>query len=153
MQELEHAISRNAHIYAELKGYGCSADAYHITAPHETGRGAFSAMKRALKNAGVPPSKIDYINAHGTSTPIGDAAENLAIKSLFLGSEGKAKASEINVSSTKGAIGHMLGGAGAIEAAFSILAIDQVRYSCFSILAHMPNIQYLECSSAYYQPG
>ncbi|EGD98581.1 beta-ketoacyl synthase [Trichophyton tonsurans CBS 112818] len=125
LEELEHAISRNAHIYAELKGYGCSADAYHITAPHETGRGAFSAMKRALKNAGVPPSKVDYINAHGTSTPIGDAAENLAIKSLFLGSEGKAKASEINVSSTKGAIGHMLGGAGAIEAAFSILAIDQ----------------------------
>ncbi|EFE29279.1 uncharacterized protein ARB_03850 [Trichophyton benhamiae CBS 112371] len=140
LEELEHAISRNAHIYAELKGYGCSADAYHITAPHETGRGAFSAMKRALKNAGVPPSKIDYINAHGTSTPIGDAAENLAIKSLFLGSEGKAKASEINVSSTKGAIGHMLGGAGAIEAAFSILAIDQVQYSCFLIFAPIPNI-------------
>ncbi|KAF3483008.1 beta-ketoacyl synthase [Arthroderma uncinatum] len=125
LEELEHAHSRNAHIYAELKGYGCSADASHITAPHEDGKGAFSAMRRALKNANLPPSRIDYINAHGTSTVVGDAAENAAIKSLFLGPEGKPKSSDINVSSTKGAIGHLLGGAGAIEAAFTVLAIDK----------------------------
>lgn len=97
-----------------------------MTAPKENGKGALSAMQRALKNAKLPPGKVDYINAHGTSTMIGDAAENAAIKALLLGSDGKSRASDINVSSTKGAIGHLLGGAGAIEAAFSILAIHEV---------------------------
>ncbi|PGH35628.1 beta-ketoacyl-acyl-carrier-protein synthase II [[Emmonsia] crescens] len=125
LEELEHAKSRGAHIYAELKGYGCSGDAYHMTAPKESGEGALSAMKRALKNAQVSPDRVDYINAHGTSTVIGDAAENFAIKTLLLGSGGKQKAADITVSSTKGAIGHLLGGAGAIEAVFSVLAIQE----------------------------
>lgn len=125
-QELEHAKSRGARIYAELKGYGTSADAFHMTAPEENGKGAFTAMKRALKNAQIPPNKVGYINAHGTSTVIGDAAENGAIKSLLLGPEGRTTPSEINLSSTKGAIGHLLGGAGAVEAIFTVLAIHEV---------------------------
>ncbi|KAK2777284.1 Mitochondrial beta-keto-acyl synthase [Onygenales sp. PD_12] len=125
LEELEHAKSRGAHIYAELKGYGCSGDSHHMTAPKESGEGALSAMKRTLKNAKVSADKVDYINAHGTSTAIGDAAENFAIKTLLLGSGGKQKASDINVSSTKGAVGHLLGGAGAIEAVFSVLAIQE----------------------------
>ncbi|WEW57802.1 Mitochondrial beta-keto-acyl synthase [Emydomyces testavorans] len=127
LEELEHAKSRGTRIYAELKGYGCSADAYHMTAPKENGKGALLAMQRALKNAEISPSKVDYINAHGTSTIIGDAAENAAIVSLLLGFEGKDMPSDINISSTKGAIGHLLGGAGAIEAVFSVLAIHEVR--------------------------
>src|SRR5690349_14206528 len=99
-----------------------------MTAPKENGIGAVSAMKRALKNARLPPHKVDYINAHGTSTVIGDAAENAAVKALFLGPDGKRRPSEINISSTKGAIGHLLGGAGAIEAIFSILAIHEVMW-------------------------
>lgn len=97
-----------------------------MTAPQENGEGALLAMKRALKNAKLTPGKVDYVNAHATSTMIGDAAENAAIKSLLLSPEGKERASEINVSSTKGAIGHLLGGAGAIEAVFSVLAIHEV---------------------------
>ncbi|KAJ5894486.1 mitochondrial beta-keto-acyl synthase [Penicillium taxi] len=124
LEELEHARSRGAHIYAELKGYGCSGDAHHITAPKENGQGAFLAMKRALKQAQIPPSAIDYVNAHATSTVVGDAAENAAIKSLLLGPEGKEKPADVNVSSTKGAVGHLLGGAGALEAVFSVLAIQ-----------------------------
>lgn len=100
-----------------------------MTAPKESGEGALSAMKRALKNAQVSPDRVDYINAHGTSTVIGDAAENFAIKTLLLGSGGKQKAADITVSSTKGAIGHLLGGAGAIEAVFSVLAIQEVTIS------------------------
>lgn len=128
-QELEHAKARNANIYAELAGYGNSADAFHLTAPREDGSGAFQAMKKALQAANLPPSKVDYINAHATSTPLGDAAENKAVESLMLGEHGKSKASDVNVSSTKGAIGHLLGAAGAIEAVFSILAIHEV---CFA---------------------
>ena len=97
-----------------------------MTAPEENGKGAFNAMKRALKSAQIPPSKVGYINAHGTSTVIGDAAENGAIKSLLLGPEGRAAPSEINISSTKGAIGHLLGGAGAVEAIFTVLALHEV---------------------------
>lgn len=103
-----------------------------MTAPKENGKGALNAMRRALKNANVSPGIVDYINAHGTSTAIGDAAENAAAKALFLGSEGKLKASDINISSTKGAVGHLLGGAGAIEAVFSIMAIHEVSSHLYS---------------------
>ncbi|KAJ5724952.1 hypothetical protein N7493_006680 [Penicillium malachiteum] len=124
LEELEHARARGAHIYAELRGYGCSSDAHHMTAPKENGEGAFMAMKKALKQAQLPPSAVDYVNAHATSTVVGDAAENAAIKTLLLGAEGKQKPSDVNVSSTKGAVGHLLGGAGAVEAVFSVLAIQ-----------------------------
>ncbi|KAI1128537.1 putative3-oxoacyl--synthase [Nemania abortiva] len=125
LEELEHAKARGARIYAELKGYGCSGDAYHMTAPREDGSGAFLAMKRALKHAQIKPSQIDYINAHATGTAIGDAAEALAIRSIMLGEEGHLREGQVNVSSTKGSIGHLLGAAGAIEAVFSILAITE----------------------------
>jgi 3-oxoacyl-[acyl-carrier-protein] synthase II len=126
LEELEHAKARNARIYAELSGYGLSSDAYHMTAPREDGHGPMTAMKKALKNAGLQPRNVDYINAHATSTALGDAAENRAVKDLLLGEFGKAKASEINFSSSKGAIGHLLGAAGAVEAIYSILSLYDV---------------------------
>jgi 3-oxoacyl-[acyl-carrier-protein] synthase II len=129
IQELDHARARGAHIYAELKGYGCSADSYHMTAPKENGEGAFMAMKKALKQAQLTPGEVDYVNAHATSTIIGDAAENAAIKTLLLGPEGKQNPADINVSSTKGAVGHLLGGAGAVEAVFSVMAIQDVSHT------------------------
>ncbi|KAJ5476174.1 hypothetical protein N7475_001903 [Penicillium sp. IBT 31633x] len=125
LEELEHALARGARIYAELKGYGCSSDAHHMTSPKENGEGAFMAMKKALKQAQLRPAVVDYVNAHATSTVVGDSAENAAIKTLFLGPDGKRKAADINVSSTKGALGHLLGGAGAIEALISVLAIHE----------------------------
>ncbi|KAL6869990.1 Mitochondrial beta-keto-acyl synthase [Amphichorda felina] len=125
LEELEHARARGARIYAEVRGYGCSGDAYHMTAPREDGHGAYLAMKRALKNAGVKPSEVDYINAHGTGTQVGDVAEALAIRRLMLGDDGVSEESQVTVSSTKGAMGHLLGAAGAIEALFSILAIHE----------------------------
>lgn len=97
-----------------------------MTAPREDGHGPYLAMKHALRHAGLKPSSIDYINAHATSTPLGDAAENRAVKNLLLGEEGKTTASEINMSSTKGAIGHLLGAAGSVEAVFTILALHNV---------------------------
>ena len=118
LEEYEHAKKRGANIYAEIVGFGMSADAFHITAPPENGEGAALAMSNALLDANLDASIIDYINAHGTSTPAGDIAETLAIKSVF-----KNSAQDLIVSSTKSMTGHLLGAAGAIEAIFSILAI------------------------------
>ncbi len=118
LEEYEHAKARDANMYAEIIGFGMSADAFHITAPPEEGEGAALAMSNALLDANLNQTKIDYINAHGTSTPAGDIAETLAIKSVF-----KDSAQNLIVSSTKSMTGHLLGAAGAIEAIFSILAI------------------------------
>lgn len=110
-----------------------------MTAPRETGEGPFLAMKKALKHAGIAPQAIDYVNAHATSTPLGDASENRAIKSLLLGEQGKKSASEVNVSSTKGAIGHLLGAAGSVEAIFSILAVHEVRMPMLILIRNPHN--------------
>lgn len=124
LEELQHALDRKAHIYAELRGYGASSDAHHLIAPAADGHGAVLAMRRALRQASLSPSAVDYINAHATSTPLGDKAENAAIKSVMLGPEGKTNPQDINVSSIKGALGHLLGAAGAVEAIASVLAIE-----------------------------
>ena len=118
LEEYEHAKKRDANIYAEVIGYGMSGDAYHITAPEPTGLGALKSMQNALKHACIDPSDLDYINAHGTSTPLGDIIELQAVYKLM-----KGKLDNLVMSSTKSSIGHLLGAAGAVEAVFSILSM------------------------------
>jgi len=134
LEEYEHAKKRGAHIYGELTGYGMSSDAYHMTLPSKGGEGAARCMRNAMNNAGINPEQLDYINAHGTSTPAGDAAETEAAK-LALGAHSK----NIVMSSTKSMTGHLLGAAGGIEAVFSTLAIrDQIAPPTINIFNQDP---------------
>jgi 3-oxoacyl-[acyl-carrier-protein] synthase II len=131
LEELEHARSRGAHIYAEVLGFGASGDAGHITQPDELGVGAARAMQSALEDASINPDQIDYINAHGTSTPLGDKAETLAVKTV-LGQH----APKTSISSTKSQLGHSLGASGGIEMVLTIKAIENSvvrrRSTCYA---------------------
>jgi 3-oxoacyl-[acyl-carrier-protein] synthase II len=122
LESLEHAQKRNAPILAEIVGYGMSGDAYHITQPEENGDGAYRVMRAAIKDAKISPDDIGYVNAHGTSTPLGDVIETRALKRVF-----GERAKQVPVSSTKSMTGHLLGGAGGLEAGISVLALrDQI---------------------------
>ncbi|MGH7904883.1 MAG: beta-ketoacyl-ACP synthase II, partial [Candidatus Dormibacteraceae bacterium] len=132
LEDWEHAQRRGARILAEVAGYGASADAYHLVAPDPSGRGARRAMTRAMEKAGVGPDGVDYIQAHGTSTPLNDAAETLAVKQVL----GEERARRVPISSTKSMTGHSLGGAGAIESIFSVMALLDGRVP--------PTINYVE---------
>jgi 3-oxoacyl-[acyl-carrier-protein] synthase II len=118
LEEFEHARARGATIYAELAGFGLSGDAYHMTSPAEGGEGAVQCMRNALRNAAINPEQVDYINAHGTSTPVGDRAETIAIKTTF-----GEHAYKLAVGSTKSMVGHLLGAAGGVEAVYTVLSI------------------------------
>ncbi|HUT84877.1 MAG TPA: beta-ketoacyl-ACP synthase II [Thermodesulfobacteriota bacterium] len=120
LEELSHAVKRNATIHAEIIGYGCNADAYHIAAPSPNGEGAARCMEIALHDAGIPCSEVDYINAHGTSTPLNDLAETIAMKTVF-----KEHTKKLMVSSTKSMTGHLLGASGGVEAVFTILTMKE----------------------------
>jgi 3-oxoacyl-[acyl-carrier-protein] synthase II len=134
LEEYEHAKARGAKIYCEVSGFGMSADAYHMTAPSESGEGAARCMRNALKNAGINADQVDYVNAHGTSTPAGDIAETQALKAYF--GEGAYK---VAISSTKSMTGHLLGAAGGVEAVFSALAVrDQIAPPTINIFNQDP---------------
>lgn len=123
LEDLDHARARGARIYAEVAGYGITSDAWHVTAPREDGAGAVRAMRLALRRAGVTPGQVGYVNAHATGTVKGDEAENRAIRAVMLGEHGKLAPRDVLVSSTKGATGHLLGAAGAVEAIFAVMAM------------------------------
>ncbi len=151
LEEDEHAVKRDANIYCEITGYGMSADAYHYTLPEPTGDGAKRAMEDALNDAKINSDHIDYINAHGTSTPAGDQVEIKAIQDVF-----QANTYDVNISSTKSQTGHLLGAAGAIEAIFSVLTIknqimpstknleNPIEHSKINIIKGMPKKEKIE---------